>query len=206
MDIYFIRHGETDYNREFRLQGVTDIPLNANGIDLAEKTAEGMKEIAFDKIYSSPLTRAYQTAEIIRGQRKIEIIKTDGLKEISFGKYEGLICRGEKRNIPDPDFLNFFEKPQLYRTPPEGESLEHLIQRTSSFVRSVMENPMDQGKIILMASHGAAIRGILSGLLHLPIREFWSGPVHQNCGVTKLHVENGKFKIVFENKVYYKQP
>lgn len=58
MDIYLIRHGETEYNRQKRLQGVGDIPLNARGIELAEKTAEGLREISFDKIYTSPLIRA----------------------------------------------------------------------------------------------------------------------------------------------------
>ncbi len=55
MDIYLIRHGETDWNKTKRLQGVTDIPLNACGIELAEKTAEGLKDVPFDRIYTSPL-------------------------------------------------------------------------------------------------------------------------------------------------------
>ena len=58
MDIYLIRHGETDWNRMKKLQGTTDIPLNAYGIELAEKTAEGLKDIPFDRIYTSPLIRA----------------------------------------------------------------------------------------------------------------------------------------------------
>ena len=69
MDIYLIRHGETDYNKKKRLQGVTDIPLNAQGIALAEKTAAGLRDISFDRIYTSPLIRARRTAEIIRGNR-----------------------------------------------------------------------------------------------------------------------------------------
>ena len=90
MDIYLIRHGETDWNKMRRLQGVTDIPLNACGIELAEKTAEGLKNVPFDRIYTSPLIRAKKTAEIIRGDRPVELVVTDGLKEISFGEYEGL--------------------------------------------------------------------------------------------------------------------
>ncbi|MDE7059311.1 MAG: histidine phosphatase family protein, partial [Lachnospiraceae bacterium] len=85
MDIYLIRHGETDYNKGRRLQGVTDIPLNERGIALAEQTARELLEIRFDKIFTSPLVRAKKTAEIIRGERKIPIIVTDGLREISFG-------------------------------------------------------------------------------------------------------------------------
>lgn len=203
MDIYLIRHGETDYNKAKRLQGVTDIPLNAYGIELAQKTAEGLKEVHFDCIYTSPLIRARQTAEIIRGERKIEIIPTIGLREISFGEYEGLIHKGEKFNIPNPDFHYFFDAPERYETPPGGESLIHLRKRTTSFVREIMNDPANEGMTYLMASHGAAIRSILSGLLNLPISRFWDGPVHKNCGVTKLHAEHGDFTIEFENRIYY---
>lgn len=203
MDIYLIRHGETDYNRQKRLQGVTDIPLNAYGIELAERTAEGLKDIPFDRIYTSPLIRARKTAEIIRGRRPIEIIPTDGLLEISFGKYEGMTILPERYNIPDPDFCKFFDDPEHYHTPPGGESILHMRERTSSFVKSVMDDPMNEGMTFLMASHGAAIRGILSGLLNLPVAQFWGGAVHKNCGVTKIHAENGRFRIEFENRVYY---
>ena len=169
MDIYLIRHGETDWNKTKRLQGVTDIPLNACGIELAEKTAEGLKDVPFDRIYTSPLIRAKKTAEIIRGDRPVELVVTDGLKEISFGEYEGLCHEPEHYTIP----------------------------------KSVINDPENDGKTFLMASHGAAIRGIMSGLLNLPIAQFWSGTVHKNCGVTCLHVENGQVTITFENRIYY---
>ncbi len=203
MDIYLIRHGETDYNKGRRLQGVTDIPLNARGIELAEKTAEGLRDIAFDRIYTSPLIRARKTAEIIRGSRDIEIIPTDGLKEISFGDYEGLTVLPESYNIPDPDFCDFFNAPERYHTPPGGESIEALRQRTTSFIREIMSDPANEGKTLLMASHGAAIRGMLSGLQGLPVAQFWNGGVHKNCAVTLLRAEQGKFEIIFENRVYY---
>lgn len=203
MDIYLIRHGETDWNKIKRLQGITDIPLNAYGIELAEKTAEGLKDIPFDRIYTSPLIRAYKTAEIIRGGRPIEIIPTQGLLEISFGDYEGLTYLPEKYNIPKPGFRKFFDDPEHYDTPPNGESLQHLRERTSSFVRGIMDDPANENLTILMAAHGAAIRGILSGLQNLPVSQFWSGPVHKNCGVTKIHAEHGNFVIEFENRIYY---
>lgn len=203
MYIYLIRHGETDYNKKKRLQGVTDIPLNAQGIELAEKTAEGLRNISFDRIYTSPLVRARRTAEIIRGDREVEIIETDGLKEISFGDYEGLTILDGHYNIPDPNFCDFFNRPEKYHTPPGGESIEHLRGRTTAFIRGIMNDPANEGLTFLMASHGAAIRGMLSGLLGLPIAQFWDGGVHKNCAVTLLHAEGGAFEIVFENKVYY---
>ncbi|MCD8198359.1 MAG: histidine phosphatase family protein [Lachnospiraceae bacterium] len=200
MDIYLMRHGETEWNRIRRLQGITDIPLNENGITEAKRAAEGLRDVPFDRIYTSPLIRAKQTAEIVRGNRSIEIIETEGLKEISFGEYEGLICQKEGYNIPDPNFPRFFEDPEHYRTAPGGESIRHLRERTLHFFRGIMEDPRNEGMTFLMTTHGAAIRGILSGLQELPLKEFWNGRVHRNCGVTKIHVEDGNFQIEFENK------
>ncbi len=203
MNIYLVRHGETDYNKGKRLQGVTDIPLNARGVELARRTAEGLKEVQFDRIYTSPLIRARKTAEIIRGDRDLEIIPAEGLKEISFGDYEGLTVLKETYNIPDPDFLDFFNAPEKYHTPPNGESIEHMKKRTTAFMREIFQAPENQELTILMTSHGAAIRGILSGLQELPVSKFWEGGVHKNCAVTLIHAEQGRFEIVFENRVYY---
>ena len=149
MDIYLIRHGETDYNKGRRLQGVTDIPLNERGIALAEQTARELLEIRFDKIFTSPLVRAKKTAEIIRGERKIPIIVTDGLREISFGDYEGLTVLDGKYNIPDLHFLDFFQAPQKYQTPPNGESIADMSERTAGFVREVLLEPENRGKTIV---------------------------------------------------------
>ena len=66
-----------------------------------------------------------------------------------------------------------------------------------------MSDPANEGKTLLMASHGAAIRGMLSGLQGLPVAQFWNGGVHKNCAVTLLRAEQGKFEIIFENRVYY---
>ena len=92
MLIYIIRHGETDWNTKRLLQGATDIPLNQNGIEVARLTAKALKDVPFDVIYTSPLSRAVQTAEIMRRDRDIPIIPDERLKEISFGPYEGLCC------------------------------------------------------------------------------------------------------------------
>ena len=93
MVLYFIRHGETSWNVEGKMQGQTDIPLNENGIRLAQETAEGMKEIPFDLCITSPLSRARQTAEIVLGGRKVPIIEDARIEELSFGNWEGIGCR-----------------------------------------------------------------------------------------------------------------
>lgn len=120
MKIYLIRHGETDWNLEQRLQDATDIPLNENGLELARETAKGLQDVPFDVVYTSPLTRARQTAEIIRGHRNIPLIEEPRLKEICFGVYEGYCCSPQNFTVPDPAFMNFFVDPGNYVPPPGG--------------------------------------------------------------------------------------
>ena len=95
MVLYFIRHGETSWNVEGKMQGQTDIPLNENGIRLAEETAEGLRDIPFDLCISSPLSRAHETARIILYGKDIPIIKDARIEEMAFGEYEGKCCARE---------------------------------------------------------------------------------------------------------------
>ncbi|MDE6517052.1 MAG: histidine phosphatase family protein [Acetatifactor sp.] len=203
MKIYLIRHGETDWNLEQRLQGATDIPLNENGLELARETAQGLRDVAFDVIYTSPLKRARQTAEIIRGERDIPLIDEPRIREIGFGIYEGYCCSPKNFTIPDPAFMNFFMDPGNYIPPQGAESIEQLCQRTTDFLHEVAYSPDNAGKTILFSSHGAAVKGLLSSLTVTDMKNFWNGGVHKNCGVTILDVTEGQITIERENVIYY---
>lgn len=124
MDIYLIRHGETDWNKEKKLQGVTDIPLNAYGIELAEKTAEGLKDVPFDRIYTSPLIRAKKTAEIIRGNRPIDLVVKEELKETVLAITKAIIINRRlmiSRFLDSASFLRIL--PTTRRRPMERASV-----------------------------------------------------------------------------------
>ena len=205
MKLYFIRHGQTDWNIVKRLQGATDIPLNENGEELARRTGEGMKDIPFDLIYTSPLKRAFRTAELVRGNRDIPIISDDRLREICFGDYEGLISKSEGYSIPDPEFSNFFKKPESYKTPPNGESIESLIKRTGEFLEELKSKDELQDKTILISSHGAAVRALLCNNEKCDISGFWGEGVHKNCGVSLAELRDGNFKLIWENHVFYEE-
>ncbi len=203
MVIYLIRHGETDWNSKRLLQGVTDIPLNQAGIDAAEITARGLKEVPFDLILTSPLQRAKKTAEIIKGNRDIPLLVEDRLIEIGFGIYEGLCCAKENFTIPDPDFVNFFKDPGNYNPPEGGESIAHLCERMTELLHELANNPEYQDKTILLSTHGAAVKGILSSLTITDLKDFWGAGVHKNCAISILDVENGEISLRQENVVYY---
>lgn len=203
MIIYFIRHGETDQNKKKCLQGRSDIELNEYGRELARKTAEGLKDVKFDMIFTSPLKRAAETAEIIRGDHEIPIIPEDRLLEISFGAYEGLSFGKETYNIPDPDFMNFFQAPEKYNIPPGGEHFEEVIKRTGDFLKELSQEECYQDKTILLSTHGCALKALLANIKGISIAEFWGEGVHKNCAVSIVEYKDGEYHLIEEGRLYY---
>ena len=202
MKIYLMRHGETEWNKIGKFQGQVDTPLAKEGILQAQKTSEGMKEIPFDCIFSSPLKRAYMTAQIIRGDREIPLIRDNRLKEMSFGSYEGRRLAGF--NKPGRvRAMRFRNDPVRYRPPKHGETFEELIARTSGFIREEilpLEGKMDT---ILITAHGAAVRSIILALTGRELKDFWNTPFGKNCSTALFECENGQMKMIYENKIYY---
>lgn len=207
MKLYLIRHGETDWNIVHKLQGRSDIPLNENGRRLARITSEAVSGIPFTRIYTSPLIRAYETAEILRAGRNIPIIRDERIIEICFGEYEGMYCGKDNYNIPDPDFRNFFDHTDRYYAKNGAESLEEMCIREKSFLDDILklENTLENpdGEHILISTHGAAIKGLLTVIRKLELKDFWGDGVHKNCALTTVSVENGIFKVMDEGHIYY---
>ena len=203
MKIYLIRHGETDQNKCKCLQGRSDIELNEYGRELARKPAEGLKDIPFDIIFTSPLKRARETAEIIRGKREIPLVLEERIQEISFGEYEGLCYGKENYSIPDKDFMNFFNEPQDYKTPPGGESLEEVITRTGEFLQEILQKEAYKDKNILLSTHGCALKACLANINGSLLADFWGEGVHKNCAVSLIEVKEGKVVVSEDGKLYY---
>ena len=198
MKLYIIRHGETDWNIVRRLQGNTDIPLNENGRELARLTAKALKDTRLDLIYTSPLQRAKETALILKGDRDIPVIEDNRIREMCFGEYEGCIAK------ENPDIWRLFESPEKYVAPENGETLNKLLGRTKSFLDEITGDENLKDKVILISTHGAALRGLLSAIKETPLEDFWAGGVHKNCAVTIVEKnEKGKLQIIEEAKTYY---
>lgn len=145
--ICFVRHGETDWNREGRLQGKTDIPLNSFGIQQAEECQQYLKDMKWDVIITSPLKRAKKTAKIINQELQLPLVEMEEFIERTFGEAEGMTA--EERQIAFSD-SNY----------PGKESIEALNQRVLTGLEKI--NKTYQGKKILLVAHGAVIGAILS--------------------------------------------
>ena len=203
MKLYFIRHGETDWNKVRKLQGQIDIPLNEFGRKLAVDTAPAFKDVAFDVIYTSPLGRAKETMQIVAGEQDAPVIEDDRIKEMGFGIYEGYYCKGENFNIPDPDFHYFYDNPEAFKAPEKGEDFWMLSERLDNFLTELLEAYASTDKTVLVSTHGAALCGIMRLLKNKPMKEFWGKGVHKNCAVTLVNVSPEKIEIEWENRIFY---
>lgn len=202
MKLYIIRHGETNWNVEGRLQGQTDIDLNDNGIRLAKITAKEMMNIPFDLGITSPFIRAHRTAEIILEGRNIPLIEDKRLSEISFGSWEGLGCHSDNFEIPSKHFDDFYFNPFKFVPAKDGETISQLCSRLKSFYQDLIHHPDYQDKTILIASHGCAVRALLNNIYE-DKDNFWRGSVPMNCAVNIVEVINGVGRLIEEDKVYY---
>src|SRR5262245_42645494 len=153
--LVLVRHGQTDWNREERFQGQLDIPLNAAGRAQAETLKQQLGGSRFDVAYSSPLRRAYETAEIIAGG--LRVFADARLTEIHHGSWQGRT----KQDIADlwPEDWVQWNKLPLQFTPPGGEPAPSVRSRVEDFLQHI------QGEHILCVSHGVIIQTFLSVLI-----------------------------------------
>ena len=203
MKIYFIRHGETIWNKEKKIQGQSDIPLNEYGRELAYVTADAIKEIPFDIVYSSPLLRAKETAEILVENRNLDIHVDPRLIEMSFGEGEGESLP-EIHSHPEMKLYNFIHNPGEYIPPTGGETFEELYERCKSFIEDVILPAESQYESMLIVGHGALIRGMIHYINNRPSKDFWI-VTHKNCSVTIVDCKDGKLTLLEEAKIYYKE-
>jgi broad specificity phosphatase PhoE len=161
--IFLIRHGITKQNKNGCFQGITDNPLSETGI----KQAIQIKKFLIDKniefIYSSPLTRAYETAKPLATALDLEIIKESKIKEINCGDWEGLSVETIRKK--SDRFKNWITKGTT--TAPNGESIENVMERISPFVNKLLKQSDKTGKNIAVFAHGAVNRAFICKILCL---------------------------------------
>lgn len=162
--VYFVRHGETDYNAVNRIQGQTDIPLNEAGLLQAECAGKRLKSKHFDVIYSSDLNRAMVTAQKIADGRKI--IPDERLREWDLGHWQGKLM-SEVRELYPEEVAVLGERVDIVVK--DGESALQLRDRAAAFVTEIVRK--HPGKEILCVTHGGFMRTFLMyafGMEHYP--------------------------------------
>ena len=205
MLLYFIRHGQTDWNKDMRMQGQSDIPLNENGRESAIEAGKTLANTHIDLAFSSPLKRAKETAEILLEGRNIPLYEDQRIQEISFGSYEGMSCV-DKTKEENLAFQKFFQDTGNYIPPEDAESVEQLYERTGEFLKSLEESKKLKDKNLLISTHGAAMTAMLNRMRgSLSVEHFWKNEVPPNCSVTIAELEGSGFKIIQEGIIFYKE-
>lgn len=166
--LILIRHGETGYTEQRRYCGHNNTPLNSKGIKQAIRLRSKLKKIKIDKIYSSDLRRACQTAKIIFKNRLI--IKKRNLREIDFGAFVGLTWKESSQRYPSI-YKTWLNNP-LYTKIPNGESVSKFKKRIEKCFANMLDQ--NQDKTVALVCHGGPIRIIILKILKQDMDKFWN--------------------------------
>ena len=155
IDFYYVRHGKTLFNEIGRMQGYCDSPLTEEGIEMAKEAREELKDIPFDRAYTSTSERCIDTAQIILEGRNVPLIYTKGLKEMNFGIYEGTRTANHLEEIDKRRFGSYDWSDV------GGEDRPKLKERVLRTYQDIYDEAED-GDIILIVSHGAIFYHMLN--------------------------------------------
>ncbi len=187
--LIFVRHGFSESNRNNTFTGQADAPLTEIGHLQAQRAAEYLENTHIHKIYSSPLSRAYQTGVPIAEARGLEIIPDKGLMEINSGKWE--LMTFEKIGRQFPEEYNLWMTNLYACQTPGGESGAEFANRVKAAVTKIATE--NQGKTICIATHATPIRVISCLALGLPFENLKDVPWSPNASINIIDFDDGKF-------------
>ncbi len=193
-NIYFIRHGETKWNTIGKIQGWKDSRLTDLGINQANKAAEYLNKYEstnIDIIYSSDLSRAYDTAEIINNKLKLDIIESELLRENSFGIWEGK-TKEDILEFDSKGYENWLRIPEESSIE-DGETLDELRKRVKKFLDSIVDY-----ENILIVSHSVTIKMLILVLLNMDNKHFKNLSMN-NTGISKIEVKDYNTVLKYYN-------
>ena len=206
VEVYFLRHGETPWNRAKILQGsISHVDLTDTGVQMAEETAKGLSAagISFGRIYTSPYRRAQHTAEVVAaGGVGPAPIVDNRLREMCFGRYEGM--KYGKGAYPDDNLRRFFEEPDKYI--PQGDGAE-TFDMVGKRLRDFLENeicPLD-GKVerVLCVTHSLVLKSLIREIVGDSAPEAAKKAIQRNCCVHVLLYENGQWTLKDTGRIFY---
>ena len=192
-----VRHGFSVYNKEHRFSGQRDVPLDEIGVRQAARNAEYILAHypMIDCIYSSDLSRAYNTVKPVADALGLPITTDEGLRELYIGSWEGQLIAEVKEKHPEE--MAFYRSPRPdARCGGDGETKQALRERiTGCMARIAAEN---DGKTVLIGSHGGAIRALCCAWMGYTIENSASVPTLKNASLTVVNYDSATGKAEFE--------
>lgn len=186
--LFLVRHGIVESNSTGRLWGHTDIPLCADGIQQAWKVCERLSREKIAIIYSSDLRRSLDTATIIASPHQLSMVSCPELREINFGRFEGMTFEEIKNCYPEAEKLWAGANPEL--SFPDGESLKALSNRIDHFVDRLSEYGLKD--TVLVVAHGGSLRMLLCRLMGFDLSHWWQISItHASITILDCYPEGG---------------
>lgn len=183
--LILVRHAVTEDNKDGKLSGHIDSRLSEEGKTQIKKLTNFLKDEQIDKIYATTSSRTKYTVEQIAKNRSLEIIEKERLKEISFGDFEGMSFSKIKSDYPE-EFQKMIDYGYKYRYP-NGESLIDSYERVVKETKDILND--NEGKTVLICSHGGTIRNIITYLISNSYNYHWNFRI-DNASVTILEIDN----------------
>ncbi len=163
MLLYLVRHGESAFNAEGRIQGQTDVPLSPLGLKQSEALAQALSSLPIEAVFSSPLLRAAQTARPVAAALALDLRFEERLKELNAGVFQGLLW--EEVGIEHPEAAARWRSHDPDFVIPGGESRRQLMQRGRAALEAIRECGLRQ---VVVVAHGGVLAAALKSLLEIP--------------------------------------
>jgi len=193
--IYLVRHGQTAWNKEEIFRGRTDVPLDETGLKQAELAGQYFKGKEIHGIYSSPLSRAWETAQMIAQFHNLKVQPLQGILDMSFGEWEGH-AHQEIRKMDGETYRQWVESPQLVRLP-GGESLDDVRVRAMTALEEVIRSHPE--KTLILVSHRVVCKVLICAILGLDNSHFWQ-IAQDTTAINLIQYRNGKYILSLMNE------
>lgn len=197
--IYILRHGETLWNREEIFRGRNDMTLNETGIRQAKMAAVYFRDKGIERIFSSPLLRAIQTAEAVSMEIGKDIETVEEFTDISFGIWEGLTLKEVEDRYPE-DFALWVKSPEKLRIN-GGETLAAVRERIARGLKRIL---LESHQNILIVTHRAICKIMVLFLLEMGNEFFWAMKFDP-ASITLLEETRNRFALIFSNDTCHLQ-
>ena len=195
--ILLVRHGQTEWNRTHRFQGRSDTPLNQTGMDQAGAMAGMLKDESLTSIYTSPLSRAVETADIIKKfHPQTLLFEEDGFIEMDLGEFDGV--EAKTWAAENPDFMkNWWENPGAMKMP-DGECLEEVQKRALKTLNRIVDLHPPKSTLLIVR-HNFVILSLLCHAKGLGLDQFRK--LRQaNGALSIIHITNGIPEVTMMNQ------
>jgi probable phosphoglycerate mutase len=193
MKLYVVRHGETEWNKEEIFRGRKDVPLNRTGLEQAEKAGKYFAGKPVERVLSSPLARAAQTAQAVSRTTGVPVEPTEQLTDINFGIWEGRSLKEVEKTFPSD--LDLWRRSPEHLLVEGGETLAAVRERVWDCIRKIGAGKAGS---VVVATHRVICKVIVLSCLGIDNSHFWDMRFDP-ASITLLEGKNNKFSLVFAN-------